>query len=103
MDEQDRSGGSLKLNVAETINSAQSRLRNAPLRRAVDSTDVTPSATSVKAGHDEEPPTPAKGDDGKDDNAQANQDRLAGFGMCFKMRGMAANVPAFDQSHSIRE
>ena len=75
LDEQNRSGGSLKLNVAETINRAQSRLRNAPLRRAVDSADMTPSATSVKAGHDGDPPTPTKGDDGEDDNAQAIQYR----------------------------
>ena len=75
LDEQDRSGGSLKLNGTETIDRAQSRLRNAPLRRAVDSADTTPNATSVKAGHDGDPPTPTKGNDGEDDNAQANQYR----------------------------
>ena len=52
LDEHNRSGGSLKLNVAETVKGAQSRLRNAPLRRAVEPADMTPNATSVKAGHD---------------------------------------------------
>lgn len=64
--------------------------------RAVDFAGTTPNAPSVKAEHDGDPSTPTKGDDGEDDNAQANQYWSAGFGICSKMRNMEAKLPAFD-------